>query len=787
MTDTTCILAEEPTEEQTEKQTEKQTVDTEFEGDEALITSRTYWADLLPALQRLDHLLERAVTVAETAYGPEAANDLYRGLYVNRTEVERLLRRDPLVSPFPLNGSEPKENKSETEIEFSRLAWLELTFGLSSVDMDVLILALAPELDRRYERIYAYLQDHVSRKRPTVDLALNLLCADAGERLERRVHFHPNAPLIRHALLHLIPEANEAQPSLLSHSLKLDPQIIDFLLHQDGLDARLAPFCQYAFSLLLSDDLTLRSEAQQALPALVNQAQADEQPLRLYFYGAEGTGKRHFAASLAAEVDAYLLVIDLPGALAAELDFDQVLRLILRTAWFQGVIPYFEGLDHLRSETHAKAYQQLLAALADHSGITILAGSQPWTPTGRTPLGIISVPFTLPGYSERRQLWQTHLALADIELAEADLDALAGRFRLTPTQIAEATASAANQVYMQSMMVAENGSSIHNSPFTIYHSLFSAARAQSGHDLDTLARKIDPLYTWDDIVLPDDTLAQLHEICQRVAHGHKVLGEWGFERKLSLGKGVTVLFAGPSGTGKTMAAEIIANALGLDLYKIDLSGVVSKYIGETEKNLNRIFSAAENANAILFFDEADALFGKRSEVHDSHDRYANIEISYLLQKMEEYDGLAILATNLRQNLDEAFLRRLAFTVHFPFPDETSRRQIWSSIWPAATPMALSDPADSSPEPVASPELVEGGACQQAVDIEFLARQFKLSGGNIKNIALAAAFLAAEDGGAVSMVHVTHAVRREYQKLGKALSAEELDGWRRQQRIERGRD
>ena len=225
----------------------------------------------------------------------------------------------------------------------------------------------------------------------------------------------------------------------------------------------------------------------------------------------------------------------------------------------------------------------------------------------------------------------------------------------------------------------------------------------------------------------------------------------GFYHKLSLGKGVTALFAGPSGTGKTMAAEIIANELGLDLYKIDLSGVVSKYIGETEKNLDRIFAAAENANAILFFDEADALFGKRSEVRDSHDRYANIEISYLLQKMEEYEGIAILATNLRQNLDESFVRRLAFTVHFPFPDEDSRRRIWAGIWPARTPLA--------------PE----------TDMDRLARRFKLSGGNIKNVALAAAFLAAGDGNLVTMEHLIHATRREYQKMGKVLSKTELEG------------
>jgi SpoVK/Ycf46/Vps4 family AAA+-type ATPase len=321
----------------------------------------------------------------------------------------------------------------------------------------------------------------------------------------------------------------------------------------------------------------------------------------------------------------------------------------------------------------------------------------------------------------------------DLTLSPADLDALAGRFRLTPAQIAEAATAA-----------------IHDfPPSSPLQALFTAARAQSGRDLAHLARKITPHYTWADIVLPDDTLAQLREMCQRVTQRQRVLGEWGFDQKLSLGKGVSALFAGPSGTGKTMAAEIIGNELGLDLYKIDLSGVVSKYIGETEKNLDRIFRAAEHANAILFFDEADALFGKRSEVRDSHDRYANIEISYLLQKMEEYDGLAILATNLRQNLDDSFIRRLAFTVHFPFPDETSRARIWRGIWPQQTPLA------------------------EQLELDSLARQFKLSGGNIKNVALAAAFLAAAEGGQVTMAHLSQAVRREYQKLGKALSTAEL--------------
>ncbi|HMA22343.1 MAG TPA: ATP-binding protein, partial [Gemmatimonadaceae bacterium] len=324
----------------------------------------------------------------------------------------------------------------------------------------------------------------------------------------------------------------------------------------------------------------------------------------------------------------------------------------------------------------------------------------------------------------------------------ATLQAVASTFRLTGGQIRDAAAMAKSAARWRT--AGESGD-----PRVQANDLYAACRAQSSGKLSSLAHKIITTYGWDDIVLPRDHVEQLREICIQVRHRRTVLEEWGFDRHLSMGKGVNVLFAGPSGTGKTMAAEIVATDLGLELFKVDLSTMVSKYIGETEKNLDKVFSAAREANAILFFDEADALFGKRSEVKDAHDRYANIEVGYLLQKMEEYEGVVILATNLRKNLDDAFVRRLHMAVEFPFPEPPDRLRIWRKVFPPNVPI------------------------DDDVDFVFLAQQFKLAGGNIRNIALLAAYLAAEDGTAIGMSQLVRAIKREYQKLGKLLTEGEF--------------
>ena len=281
--------------------------------------------------------------------------------------------------------------------------------------------------------------------------------------------------------------------------------------------------------------------------------------------------------------------------------------------------------------------------------------------------------------------------------------------------------------------------------------LWETCRSQARSRLDDLAQRVETTAGWDALVLPAFQMQILRDIVVNVRQRARVYDQWGFAASSSRGLGISALFAGASGTGKTLAAEIMANELRLDLYRIDLSQVVSKYIGETEKNLRRVFDAAETAGAVLLFDEADALFGKRSEVKDSHDRYANIEVSYLLQRMEAYRGLAILTTNMKQALDQAFMRRIRFVVQFPFPDAAERAEIWKRVFPPATPTA-------------------------ELDVARLAR-LNVAGGNIRNIALGAAFLAADERTPVSMAHLLRVARAEYAKLDRPLTESEIGGWR----------
>jgi AAA+ superfamily predicted ATPase len=665
-------------------------------------------AELSCALGRLDELLAAAVERVQELGAGVPGSDPFRGLYLAHDDVARSLV-GPAGEPLGVFGG----HAAELGGPFATLA---AAFGLSVLDLDLLLIALAPEVDLRYERVYAYLQDDVARRRPSVDLALSLLCGSFEEKLLARVRLTPSAPLVRHGLVEVVAEDEPARP-LLSRPLVVDEQIVSALLGVGGIDRRCARFVELTWPERVFDEVPSASQVEAAL--------AVGRPLRLGLHGRGGSGQHAIAEAVACALGAPLVAVDV-ARLAEEADPSRALRLVFRERWLRGGVLLLDGVDSI-------APAALAAELAKDTGVVVLASAEPWrspASEGSAAIGVVHLALGPPGDEARREAW----AAAGVDLCDEDLDALAERFVLTEPQIHEAVASAFS-----------SGGGVGRS------TLFAAARALSGRSLGKLAGRLEPSASWDDLVVPDHVMRQLRELSDWVTHRRQVLSEWGFGARLRRGRGATALFAGAAGTGKTLAAEVVAGELGLDLYRIDLSGVVSKYVGETEKNLDRIFVAAENANAVLFFDEADALFGKRSEVRDSHDRYANIEISYLLQKMESYEGVAILATNLRDNLDQAFTRRLAFIVSFPFPEEDERRRIWDVVWPADTP--LSDD----------------------LDLDALAAGHRLSGGQIKNASLAAAYLAASNGGVVSREHVEAALRREYEKSGRATRELEAVG------------
>ena len=717
---------------------------------------------ILAALERLDLLLRAQVWRARQRHGD--AEEELAAFYIPEAEADALLDkaigaptwatvplppglREALQTRLDRLAADVAKHTAESLRRGGSLRLVELArlFGLTAFDVDVILTCLAPELDRGYERLYAYLHDDVTRRQPTVELVLNLLCADLETKMAARARFTPVAPLFRYHLVQLGEEPDQRCASLLSRSLRLDPRVARFLLDDNAVDDRLQPYARVTGHAASLDELVLPEAFRQQLSQLVEHARTDGADLILYCQGPYGVGKQSAAMACCQALGGALLVVDGKRLAASNLEeFATLARLIDREARLQGALLFWEDFDALLADEKDANLATLLPILEAHPGPTFLSGAAIWEPVDALRrVTFVRLAFPQPGCQERLRLWRAALAEDAAAALDPTLDlaALANRFRLSGGQIRDAAATARNLAHARDP----------TAPQVTQADLHAACRLHSNRKLAELAQKITPHYTWDDIVLPDDQMAQLQEIYHQVQYHAVVYDAWGFDRKLAMGKGLGILFAGPPGTGKTMAADVLAGALGLDLYKIDLSTVVSKYIGETEKNLARIFDEATTSNAILFFDEADALFGKRTQVRDAHDRYANVEISYLLQKMEEYDGVVVLATNLRKNLDEAFVRRLHVTVEFPMPDVADRRRIWAQIWPAATPR--------------DPDL----------DLEFLARQIEVAGGSIRNIALASAFLAAADGGVVTMAHLLRATHREYQKMGKVLTATDLGG------------
>jgi ATP-dependent 26S proteasome regulatory subunit len=592
-------------------------------------------------------------------------------------------------------------------------------FGLSQHELNTLLLCVAMELDTGIATHCARAQGNPNQAYPTFALALSLFDEPSWDVLSS------DRPLRYWQLIQL--NQREAQP-LTTSPLRADERIVNYLKGLNTIDDRLMPFL---IPLEAVAGETWLPPSQQAtvdaiLTRLEQMATGHSLPV-VQLLGPDRDNKqliaRHVTNVLG--VSGYHLPVRLLPRHISEIE--EIARLWQRESILLPVALYLDTQELDETEANNEMAPLLNRFLSRSGGLFFLDTRDLWS---GMDTATIFFDISKPTPAEQMVAWSSALDGLDPEIPAL----LASQFNLNLSAINDIASGALSQVLPEQELTKEE---------KVLDTLWQSSLAHTRPRLDVLAQRLVPKATWEDIVLPNDQVNLLRQITDQVRQRGIVYEEWGFRQKLSRGLGIMVLFTGESGTGKTMSAEVIANDLNLNLYRIDLSGVVSKYIGETEKNLRRLFDAAEDGGAILFFDEADALFGKRSQVKDSHDRYANIEINYLLQRMEAYQGLAILSTNRRSNLDDAFVRRLRFIVSFPVPDAGDRQQIWQKIFPEMTPT-------------------------QDLDYDRLA-QFKLTGGSINNIALNAAFLAARDRSSIMMSHILGATRAEFLKMDRLIN------------------
>jgi ATPase family associated with various cellular activities (AAA) len=632
-------------------------------------------------------------------------DDPFRGLYLTDDDVDRLLAArvtGPPRDDDALRDVERACDEAEAAGSPSRLRALQRACGLSDLDVEILLAALVPDLDARFERLYGYLNDDVTRRRATIGLALEIGAARPTAAAARG-RLTAGSPL----LTHLLVAVEEPERPFLSRGLRVPDRVAAHLLGTDDPDAALTDVLADVVPTpgQLADDLSRVLSAGIRLVYLRDHARRT------------GTG----AAAAGLQAAGYcVLTLDL-HRLATRPAPEELVRVAGREALLRGCGIVAEPVEALTT-TAADALRRLASLPVP----VLLAGDVSWDPTwsAEVPLQAESPRF-VP--ADRERFWTS--ALDDSVSVPVHL-------HLGPGQIGRA------------VRWAQLAATFDDRP--VDRGLLQAgARAQNAAGLERLSRRVEPGVGWTDLVLADAVSAQLRELAARARHREKVLTEWRMRPGGGRGHGVAALFAGDSGTGKTMSAEVIAGELGLDLYRVDLATVVDKYVGETEKNLEKIFTEAAGVNGVLLFDEADAVFGKRSEVRDAHDRYANIESAYLLQRMETFDGLAILSTNLRANIDEAFTRRLDCIVDFPTPTEDLRLQLWRNC--LAPPLPLGDD----------------------LDLAFCAAAFELTGGNIRSAATTAAYLAAEADRPVGMGELITAVEQEYRKLGRLVLEREF--------------
>ena len=613
------------------------------------------------------------------------------------------------------------------------LETLSRSFNLTDFEKMILIMCSGAEIDSEFSMTFSKVYKNPNAKFPTFDIALRAF-PEANWRA-----ILPDSSLRRFQLISL---QNYDDVPLIMTPIRVQERILHYLL---------------GFKLTLDGSLGYLVRPVQLTAPVANSARGRISDIVEFYLNSPNKAKLPIFHLWGPDADTSLIVaqlaceelglglLSIPGELiiASKSPDEQLLSSLLsRECLLTNNALYIDAYDIDES------LKRTVARFAARSLVPLLflGARQPW-PFFSSDRPSITIELKKPTKEDQRKMWnecfeRTMLDNATKSHYLAEVDGIADRFNLDAASI---------DIISKKISLMQNRENDYD-PRRLYSLLQSLTYRLTKSRLGDLAEEIIPASKLGDIILPASRKSMIQAIALHFKHRRKVYDEWGFAKKSnSRGLGIVALFSGESGTGKTMTAEAIANELGLDLYRVDLSMVASKYIGETEKNLRQIFDAAETKECILFFDEADSLFGKRSEVRDSHDRYANIQVGYLLQRIESYDGIVILATNLKKNLDPAFMRRLRFIIDFPFPDEKSREEIWRRIFPQNVPLASS------------------------LDFKFLSR-LSVTGGSIRNIALNAAFLAAEEGGQVSMNHIRHAAEDEYNKLGRGMSSAEIGNW-----------
>jgi hypothetical protein len=681
-----------------------------------LVTAETDWSDeSAKTLSQVDRLvvLEDAQGLSQESESNQSSDESNQAADENSWGVDESNQVKDKLSPGEDEGHRV-EDENNFDAPFA-LDHLSRVFSLSPFERDVLLMCAGVELDAAFAATTAAAQPDSRRTFPNLSLALAALPEAHWSAVT------PDAPLRRWRLI----EVEQGAEGLMASRLKIDERVLHYLVGVSQMDERLR-----GLILPVSAAAELPPSHLELAERIAKFCDVEKHDAGLpvvFLSGNDSAGKRAVAFAAAAKMNLALYTMraaDVPQAVAER---EALARLWERESALQGAALLLEQDEALN--THA-----VRSFVENMRGRLYVAGHEMSRPRERA---LLRIDVNRPNAAEQQQLWKQ--ALGPIaEQMDAQLPALISHFDFNTETIHAASLHAREALSLEAAQAPANA-------------LWEACRLQGRARLDDLAQRLQPTASRQDLVLPDAQQRSLHEIAAQVRGRATVYETWGFAAQGARGLGISALFTGASGTGKTMAAEVLARELQLDLYRIDLSQVVSKYIGETEKNLRHVFDAAEESGAVLLFDEADALFGKRSEVKDSHDRYANIEVSYLLQRMEAYRGLAILTTNLKTTLDTAFLRRLRFIVQFPFPDAAQRAEIWRRIFPSETPT-------------------------ENLDAHKLAR-LNITGGSIRNIALNAAFLAAAEGQPVTMTHLLRAARGEYDKLEKPLTEAESGGWR----------